>query len=386
MDILDRKQDCCGCHACVNACPVQAVHMQYDAEGFLYPAVDKSRCIACEKCRAVCPILHMPAVSTVIESWACQTKDLAVRLRSSSGGIFATLAGAVLHQGGLVCGAAYTEDLSAVHLIISRQSELKKLQGTKYVQSTVGDCYSRLAAHLISGKTVLFSGTPCQVAGLRSYLGQDYENLLTLDLICHGVPSPRIWQQYLSLLGDVCEIDLRRKDPKTGKEMVYIRRTNGEEIYSSKTTDLYMKGFLQNLYLRPSCLECRFKGLQRCSDITIGDFWSIRETHPAMADGFGSSAVLIHSRKGQAWLQTVCKDLNMEQATVAQIATWNDCLMKPAAANPKRQEFHLRRQAEPLLPLLESLTQAVPAAPKPTVLARIRRKLRAMLAKEAYYG
>ncbi len=383
MKILERKQDCCGCHACYNACPVQAIHMEYDDEGFLYPVVTKEMCTNCGKCKAVCPILNAPIKGALENAWACHAIDQEERLTSSSGGVFAVLAREILRSGGLVCGAIWEDDLSVSHTTIENETDLLKLKGAKYVQSAVGDSYSAVKKHLNSGKLVLFSGTPCQVAGLKAFLGKEYDDLLTVDLICHGVPSPALWQDYLTLRGTPSQVDMRWKDPETGQEWMVLRYADGTEVREKKSENPYFQGFLQNLYLRPSCFHCRFKGPTRCSDFTIGDFWSAREYHPEIFDGFGTSAVLVHSEKGRKWLEKISSKLKLESATAKEISTWNTCLLEPVKPTNKRHAFYARWRSEPLLSLLEDLTrQSMPENQRNSLLRRLMNKLRHIMTKE----
>lgn len=360
MDILSKKQDCCGCHACYNVCPVQAVHMKSDDEGFLYPFIDKDKCIDCGKCKKVCPTLHIPPINPYEEAYACYAADNEEHMSSSSGGVFAVLARQVLKEGGVVCGAAFDESMVLKHILIENESELSKLKGTKYVQSTIGNAYSETKKVLKTGKLALFSGTPCQVAGLKAFLGKEYDNLLTIDLICHGVPSPEVWQDYLRELGGntkVRYVNFREKTKNSSETYIAYYLEDGTVIKESKAESLYMRGFLQNAFLRPSCFSCSFKGAKRCSDITIGDFWSATEFHPNLANNAGVSAAVIHTDKGKLWFEKIASLLCLEKGTTQEVVHWNECLLASVPTTEKRAEFYVKWKD---LPLRDVLQQVAP--------------------------
>lgn len=359
MKILENSFDCCGCHACYNICPVQAIEMQQDKEGFLYPVIDTGKCIQCGQCRAVCPVLNPPEKHAARSAYACQAKEKQQRFSSSSGGFFAVLAQEILCRGGVVAGAAFTDDMLVEHILINSADDLFRLKGTKYVQSAIKDVYKQVKAVLEQKRLVLFSGTPCQVAGLIDYLRHPYENLVTVDLICHGVPSPGIWQEYLHCIGNgekVIGVNFRQKVGPDDTRLTY-KLENGAVIEEPKSQSLYMKGFLQNLYLRPSCFQCHFKGTDRCSDITMGDFWSEKEYHPNMADGYGTSALVLHTAKAEYWLQQLEEKMVLENATVEEIACWNECLNTCVRKDTRRNDFYNRYKNEPLMECLRELTQ-----------------------------
>ena len=262
MTHLVEKEKCNGCHACYNACPVQAISMQFDAEGFLYPAIDASICIDCGKCDRVCSIQNPPAINPYEEAYACYAKNADEHRTSCSGGTFAVLARQVLRDGGIVAGAAFTPTQDVQHITIASEADLWKLKGTKYVQSTIGSCYVQVRNYLKCGKKVLFSGTPCQVAGLKAFLGEEYENLITIDLICHGVPSPGIWRRYLKEVADGEPIALtafRNKTKGTTNVTLDYRTESGRLIQESYSDSPYIKGFIQNLFVRPSCFAVHLR-------------------------------------------------------------------------------------------------------------------------------
>lgn len=337
-----KKEKCCGCHACYNACPKNAIDMIADEEGFLYPDVSSEKCINCGKCLSVCPSMASPHLNIGGKAYACYAKNHEEHLSSSSGGIFAVLARKFLKSDGFVFGASFNDRLEVEHLGIAEADDLYRLKGTKYVQSRIGTSYACVREELLKGSKVLFSGTPCQVAGLKSYLGKDDDNLLCIDLICHGVPSPAVWRRYLcEQFGENNVIAMQFRDKTKGISNVTLdyMLKNGGIIRESYMESPYIKGFTANFYTRPSCFHCDFKGVQRCSDITIGDFWSIKEFHPEISNQYGVSAVIVHTEKGKHWLETVVDQLILCNAKVQEISVWNECLLVPVKENPYRSVF-----------------------------------------------
>ena len=339
---LISKKDCTGCHACYNKCPVQAIEMLPDREGFLYPSVIEGRCVQCRSCLDCCPVWNKPNTYEERGAYAAYAKEVEEHMTSSSGGVFAVLARYFLRNGGYVCGAAFDEGLDLKHILTNKEEDLTKVKGTKYVQSELGNVYSRVKELLEAGTMVLFSGTPCQVGGLRSYLNKEYDELLTVDLICHGVPSPRVFKRYLSEIGGKFSVkEMSFRDKTNGISDVYLtyRLSNGETIREKYSDSEYIKGFIQNLTIRPSCFRCRFKGLERCSDITIGDYWGLNDYHPEMITKLGTSAVLVHSKHGQKYFDLIKDNLEYAESKPESIAFWNSCLEKSVEYNPSREEF-----------------------------------------------
>lgn len=383
IDVVGVKADCSGCHACFSVCPVQAIEMRPDREGFLYPVISQEQCIHCDACKRACPSLHKPANLPLEKAYGCYAKDEAEHMTSSSGGFFAVLARRVLAENGLVCGAAFDENQAVCHVLIDSQEALVRLKETKYVQSTIGNTYRDIKAALKEKRKVLFSGTPCQVAGLKGYLGKEDENLICVDLICHGVPSPEIWQRYLREIAGgrkVERVTFRNKTQGVSKITLDYHLNDGSVVKENYSDSLYMKGFIQNLYVRPSCFACKYKGFKRCSDLTIGDFWSAREFHPQFFSENGVSAVIVHSKKGEAWLKKVAQELHIVRAKGKEVACWNENLLVCAAKNPKSEAFFAGIQNENLMELLGSLTQGYvkPEQPvqQPTLLSGLKRQIK----------
>lgn len=341
--IQKNKANCCGCYACKNICAKNAIEFPFDDEGFWYPQVNDSLCVNCGLCVKVCPCDNVPKVSKVKQAVACAANKKEELLSSSSGGAFAVMARALLRNGGYVCGAAFDDDFSVIHTAIASEEDLYKLKGTKYVQSKIGNAFSEIENLLKQENSVLFSGTPCQVAGLKTFLGKQYDNLITVDLICHGVPSPKIWQEYLKeISGDdkLIEVNFRNKESGISNATIEFVFESGKVKSCRYAEDPFVKGFLKNYYLRPSCFECKFKGLDRCSDITIGDFWAVKEYYPDFDSQFGASAVIIRTDKGLNLFESVSDNLKSIPVNEKYLSVWNECLLKPVNHTEKRSEFY----------------------------------------------
>lgn len=306
--ICDEEQ-CSGCSACFNICPTRCITMKKNKEGFLHPVVDIEKCIGCEECRSICPVNNKP-LDDGSEPLAYAVKNLneETRVRSSSGGFFSLLAEDIISEGGVVFAPAFASSFTVKHIMIDDINNIPTVLGSKYVQSEIGDCYRHVREILEQGRMVLFSGTNCQVAGLKAFLKDDYTNLITQDVICHGVASPDSWFKYLSFR-------MRRADAKGIKSIVFrekqsngrmalkIEFTNGKVYRGDYSEDSFIKSYLSNLNLRSSCLDCSFKQVKRCSDITLGDFWGIERVCPEFNDGKGITLALAHNERGKERLQ-----------------------------------------------------------------------------------
>lgn len=312
IDIKD-KHECCGCHACVSACSAHCITMKADEQGFLYPSVDKDICTHCGLCEKVCPVINQGMPCEPIKVYAAKCNDIQVRMQSSSGGIFTLLAEAVIKEGGVVFGAKFTENWNVVHAWTDSLDGIAFFRGAKYVQSTIGNTYKEAKEFLLQGRKVLFSGTPCQIAGLKSFLRKDYEGLVTVDMVCHGVPSPLVWKTYLTSENQgkpsqptIESISFRDKTYGWKRYRFHICYSGSNNKPSSG--NIYMKGFLNNLYLRPSCHACPARSGKSGSDIVLGDFWGIEKHYPQIDDDKGISLVLINSHKGQTLYDSITKE------------------------------------------------------------------------------
>lgn len=310
------KAQCCGCEACLQVCPRQCISMQEDREGFLYPSVDEQSCVDCALCESVCPALHPGTSSLPLEVLAVRNPDREVLRKSSSGGLFAALAGQVLGRGGVVFGAAFRPDfLSLHHTAVEAEEDLPALMGSKYLQSRMDGSFLAAKSFLEAGRPVLFCGTSCQIKALKLFLRKDYENLLAVDFICHGVPSPAVWRSYLGELLPEGQKprSVSFRDKRTGWAKFSFTLTAGaegreKEISSVNDSDPYMWLFLNDYTLRPSCYACPAKGGKSCSDLTLGDYWGIDTAHPEFEDRDGVGLLTVNSRKGKDFLAGVTLD------------------------------------------------------------------------------
>ena len=332
MVTITEKKNCCGCSACVNVCPRDCISMERDGEGFFYPRVDEGKCVSCGLCEQVCPVLHSPGLPEGAQEAYAAFSSPEDRKGSSSGGVFAGFARQVLERGGLVFGAAMGENQEyAEHVGVASLAELPKLQGSKYLQSRMGDCFRQAKKALDAGKAVLFTGTPCQIEGLKNFLGRDYENLLTADVICHGVPSEKLWQNYLEFQqrrygSKVTNVRFRDKRQGWKSFSMVLTFENGKQYAKKLYFDLFLQLFLQDLCLRPSCYACPSRKLHRVSDITLGDFWGCDRVCPEMDDDTGLSLVLIHSEKGQRAFDAL--PLNRKSVPLDQALTANKAVIQ----------------------------------------------------------
>lgn len=341
---IKNKEDCCGCYACYNICPKQCITMKIDDEGFWYPDIDKNKCINCNLCEKVCPIINpVKRADSKKIAYAGMNKDEQIKIKSSSGGIFSILAEYIIKNNGVVYGAGFDEDFNIKHKRILYNTDLDLLRGSKYVQSSIGDIYKQVKNDLESNMLVLFTGTPCQVEGLRSYLKKEYANLITMDFICHGVPSPLVWKKYLeeikkSKQENIKNIYFRNKD--IGWKVFSLKIIFDEKIYSNNlNNDLFMKGFLQDVYLRPSCYSCKFKKINRISDITVADFWGIENILPKMDDDKGTSLIVVHSEKGKQLFDKLSEKMILNEVDLNEAIKYNPSMISSVKYNEKRNSF-----------------------------------------------
>lgn len=367
IEIKDKSQ-CCGCEACVQRCPKQCISLVEDKEGFLYPQVDKNVCVDCRLCEKVCPVINQFDERQPQVVYAAINSDSDVRQSSSSGGIFSALADAVLSQGGVVFGVCWDRDWRLIFDYAESKEDLSCFRGSKYLQAHVGDAYIKAEQFLKSGRQVLFTGTPCQIAALRRYLKKDYDNLSMIDVICHGAPSPQVWKKYLDEQLRLIEqnrgskyqitaVNFRDKSVgwKNYNFSIGLKRADGEVEYFTQPSsqNIFMRGFLRDFYLRPSCYSCRAKSGRSGSDITLGDFWGINELRPDIDDDRGISAITINSDKGALWFDAL--SLQRYEMSYDDLCCYNPALVRSVASPPQRAKFFKRYGKEPFFSLVEDL-------------------------------
>ena len=317
---LKRKEDCCGCTACEQICSKQAITMKHDWKGFAYPNIDKQKCSNCGICKNTCPILNNREERVPNHIYALKNKNLQTRLNSSSGGVFSILAINTINNGGVVFGVTFDNNWRVIHSSIDNLSQIHTLQGSKYVQSDLKNTFHQVKVFLEKNIPVLFSGTPCQVAGLLNFLKRKYSNLTTVDFVCHGVPSPFIWKDYLEETLSSLKTTSKRKareNPTTIKNISFRGKSHGWKnfhivinITDKKANDAsstlvdeyvwendYMRSFLNDYISRPSCHECHFRNGKSGADYTLADYWCIDELYPDFFDDNGVSLLLSYTEE-----------------------------------------------------------------------------------------
>ena len=338
---MRNKKECCGCTACFHICPINCIVMKEDEEGFLYPNIDKAKCIHCNKCKEVCPNRNIENRNTRTQTFVGYYKDDEVRKQSSSGGIFSAIAEWILQQKGVVFGSAFDENFEVHHIAVETKEELIKLRGSKYVQSRLENTFLEAKEYLEKKRKVLFTGTACQIAGLKNYLSAEYENLYTVDVLCHGAPSPKIWRMYLDdkkeqYQASINKVEFRNKDDGWKNFSINIAFSNMERFYTHHNKEKFMRMFLDNLDLRPSCYSCVFKEIPRISDVTIGDSWGVENYMPDMDDDKGTSVILVHSSNGEKIFREIRKKLIVGEVGL-------DVAVSPTADSRKSVTMHPNR-------------------------------------------
>ena len=340
--MITDKNMCSGCGACYNICPQNCINMEEDEEGFLYPKIDNEKCINCGKCKKVCPINKEYKGKTIGKAFACYNKNTEERLKSSSGGIFCLLAKYVVDNEGIVFGAAL-DKLVVKHIKITKEDEIWRLQGSKYVQSDVGNTFKEVKKYLSEGRLVLFSGTPCQINGLNCFLDKEYSNLVMVDVICHGVPSPLVWQKYLSCLNVINNdnVNINFRDKESGWKsysfsISYKSRKKFTEVFYENS---YMRAFLNNLTLRKSCYNCHSKSKEKISDITLADFWGINSVDSTMNDDKGISLMLVNTNKGRDILKKIENKILIKEVDFDNAVSHNKSIYESAEMPNERNYF-----------------------------------------------
>lgn len=351
--------NCSSCGACANICAHGAITMQLDKEGFFRPLVDSTKCVKCGQCEKTCPweneVLNPNVSSKVPETVAAYALDEGIRVQSSSGGIFTVLAEKILDEGGAVVGVAQLSPTRFGHIVVDNKTDLAKLRGSKYVQADVGTIYGDVRELLKTGRKVLFSGTPCQVAGLYAVLGKMAEStdLITIDIVCHGVPSVKVFEKYSNELEQTFKSSLERvvfrdKDSGWNSYSLQYQFENGKIFVESSEESVYTQLFLNHISQNTSCADCRYRKLPRIADITLGDFWGISNYHPEMDDNKGTSVVLLNTECGKNLFHTVIPNVVHCMSKLEYAVAGNPCIIRSGGQHRKRMEFFKQLDKESL--------------------------------------
>ncbi|WP_238915428.1 Coenzyme F420 hydrogenase/dehydrogenase, beta subunit C-terminal domain [Clostridium sp. YIM B02555] len=379
IDIV-KKSDCSGCYSCANICPKECINIEVDDEGFGYPVINNGECTKCNLCEKACPVINDPKAQKIeIIAYACRNKNEDIRKSSSSGGVFTLLCEEVIKKGGVVFGAAFDENYEVKHIGAETIEECEKLRGSKYVQSKIGNTYKQAKDFLNNGRLVLFSGTQCQIKGLNLFLNKSYDNLITSEIICHGVPSPKIFKLYKENLKNKYNSnikDIRFRDKALGwNKFSYVTEFENNKIYSKTLhEDIYMKGFLHDLYLRPSCYECKAKNFTSNSDISLADYWGVEKKHSEFNDDKGISLVLVNTEKGKEIFEKISCGMEVIKSDIGYAISNNPCIVRPVKYNKKREKFFKEAEGK-------NLEHSIMKYTKTTLGKRIKGKIQSSLGK-----
>ena len=350
INIVDKSQ-CCGCNACIDICHKGAINLEVDIEGFWYPKVDVSKCVHCGLCEKVCPELQIDKLKkndffTPAHTIAAINKNMKVPWDSTSGGVLSALAEYMYDQGGYVSGAVYNKDFSVRNFISNNEEDIESLRSSKYLQSNAKGLYREIRTLLKKGEKVLACGTPCQMAALRAYLMEDYENLIIVDFICRGVNSPKVYRKYLDSLerkygGKVIYVKAKNKELGWRNLTRKVVFDNGKVYYGILMDDDFRRGYHTNVYCRPSCYVCKYKGFPRISDITIADYWGIEKIDKNLDNNIGTSMILLNSKKGIKYFENIKDKLEWEETSFESVIPGNAALLQPISSSTidRRQFF-----------------------------------------------
>lgn len=349
------EDKCCGCSACSQVCPKACITMQENERGFLIPVVNTNSCIECEMCIKTCPEISMPQLYQVKDAYAAVVKDKKILKASTSGGLFGIIANYILQESGTVFGCGWGDGLSVLHRSVKRQDDLLLIQQSKYIQSDTRETFIEAKNDIKEGKKVLYSGTACQIAGLRKFLKRDFENLITIEIACHGVPSAGLFHNYINWIEKksrlrVVKYQFRNKikHKKGEHHMLCIHFEDGKQEYRHSNEDPYYGSFLQGKTLRKTCYNCKYKQDKRVADILLSDYWGIEKEHPNLNAVYGSSAIVINTQKGLDIWETVKNQVDFEQSTFDKITKHNRSIISCAKCAPEKRLQSIRVYEESL--------------------------------------
>lgn len=354
MFYLDSKINdmCCGCEACKMICPTQCISMYEDEEGFKYPEKNEKLCINCGLCEKVCPFVEKEKIDHIVngdlpKAYLAINMDREILFNSASGGVFSAVAKAYCKGDFVIFGVQFDDITNAIHTYTNSLDESKKYMKSKYIQSDINNTYKEAERFLKSGSKVLFTGTPCQIAGLRLFLGKDYENLFCLDLVCHGVPNQIIFNKYIKYIENkynkkVIDFTFRHKtiDKRGKRNSRNIKIKFGDEdIIMSSNEDEYLKGFHSGLFYRPSCYNCKYANSNRVSDITMADFWGVEKIFKEEDVHKGVSVILVNTKRGQTILKELGKRMDLREVDLNYVINSNGQLKHPPKKHINRRQF-----------------------------------------------
>lgn len=345
-----KKEDCCGCEACRQICPKRAIRMDEDYEGFLYPDIDLNLCINCGLCESVCPISNDLKIEVLQEQkvFSMHTNNSILRTKSSSGGAFTVLSKTFCDKDYVIFGAIYDEEFNVLHDYIDSIDNIYKFRKSKYVQSRINNSYKQVLKSLKENKKVMFTGTPCQIAGLRQFLKKEYSNLLCVEIICHGVPSNKVWRKYIDYVEEkydssIKNINFRHKTDYNGvynSKNIKIELMNGKQILEDEIKNLYLRGFHNNLFYRKSCTVCKFANPLRYADITIADCWGIEKINPNIDVHQGESMVVVNTKKGLNLWNNIQEQVEILELDLNFAIQSNEQFRKPTSVHINRDAFY----------------------------------------------
>ena len=346
IECLDRKK-CTGCSLCAQICPKNAIILEKDKEGFSMPKINKEKCINCGLCYKKCPQLYEEELKDkkVKKAYAAKNKDVDIQKKSTSGGIFNLIAENIISKKGIVYGCAFDHNMVANHIRIESNEELDILRGSKYVQSNINNTYKMAKEDLKKGKPVLYTGTPCQIEGLKKYIDTNDENLITIDLVCHGVPSPKLFEKYIKYIekkenSKVVNYEFRNKEKNGWGSNVKIEFENGKKRYIKGSLDSYNKTFYAAKAFRESCYNCKYAKKERVGDITLCDYWGIGNELPEFEDYNGVSGIIVNTIKGQDILEEISNKILLKESSVESIAKYNQNLNEPVSRPRERDNIY----------------------------------------------
>ena len=352
MISINNKVNCCGCEACYNVCPKNCIQMVSDNQGFLYPQVEGDRCIECGLCENVCPIINhvIRENNEKQRGYILQHKDKEICQQSTAGGAFTEIATYVINQGGIVFGVELTEDYVVRHVGIENKGELVKFRNSKYVQSRIGDIFKQIKKELLKGRQVCFSGTPCQVEGLRGFLGKEYSNLILVDIVCRAVPSPGVWEKYIKYevdnKGEISSIRFRDKTLGYQYSTMQLKTKNGKCYRGGIEVQPWLRMFFSGMIIRPSCTECQFRSRYRNSDYTIWDCFPSYKFDKSFDEKKGTTRMLVHTEKGQSLLAKIEEQYKIKEIDSDKIVEGVMEMLKSPTVNSRSEDFYKKIQLE----------------------------------------